>query len=650
MPASSSRSLPGTWAWGLVALVTGLVLVSYWPAMHGAVLWDDPAHLTRPGLRGWDGLWRIWTEVGATQQYYPVLFTAFWIEHRLWGDAMFGYHLANALLHAANACLLGAVVWRLWSGDRREGVDTGAARCATGAAALVFAVHPVCVESVAWVTEQKNTLSTLLYLVAGLLWLRHRESGSRLAYAAATVCFVLGLGAKSVVATLPAALLVVVWWQRGRIDWRREVVPLLPWFLLAIVAGLHTAWVEKHLIGADGAAFELTLGQRVLLAARVAWFYAAKVVWPADFSFFYPRWDVASSAAAWSAWLAAGCVLVAGLWMLRRRTRGPLATVLLYVGTLFPALGFFDVFPFQFSYVADHFQYLALVPACAALGGGIAWGAARVSGLPRRGLLVGVATLLAVGVVQARARSGLFVSNELIFRHNVARVPDSWMAHHILAHSLAKDPARSAEAVVHFREALRHHPDYPDSHLGLAVELAKSPATRAEAVTLYERAIALRPHYAEAHNNLGLLLAGLPGREVDAERHLREAARLNATFVAPRYNLANLLARSPARRAEAIAAFEEVVRLDPGHAQAHHSLGVLLIQTPDRREASLGHFEAAVRLDPTDVDALNSLAIACAQLGRLDRAGECWRRALELDPKFEPARENLRRLEQMRAR
>lgn len=629
-------------------VVTGLVLVCYWPAMHGVMLWDDPAHVTRPELRGWDGLWRIWTDLRATQQYYPVLSSAFWVEHRLWGDSMFGYHLLNALLHAANCCLLGALVHRLWVA--RAGGEGRVARWAAGAAALLFAVHPVAVESVAWITEQKNTLSTFLYLLAGLAWLRFDGTRRWRWYSVATGLFVFALGAKSVVATLPAALLVIVWWARGRIEWRRDVLPLVPWFVVGVSAGLFTAWVERTHVGADGGDFELSLVQRGLLASRVVWFYASKILWPSELVFFYPRWDVAASAAGWSVAFLAALVLTGVLWSVRRRARGPLAAWLLYVGSLFPALGFFNVFPFQFSYVADHFQYLAFVHAAAAIGCSLAVGVAHGGVVVRR--LAAVAGLLVVAVLTllSRGQSTLYQHNELLFRDNITKVPDSWMAYQILAHTIAKDPARSAEAIVLFRETLRLKPDHPEAHLGLAVQLAKTPATRAEAIALYERAIALRPHYAEAHNNLGFVLAGIPGREADAERHLRTAARLNASFLAPRFNLGNLLARSPARQAEAIAAFEEVVRLQPSHAEAHHSLGVLLIQTSDRREEALDHFEAAVRIEPGNVDALNSLAIACAELGRLDRARECWQRALAIDPGFEMARENLRRLEQMRGR
>lgn len=634
--------------WGLVALVFGLVLACYWPAMHGAVLWDDPAHIPKPEMRGWDGLWRMWTDLRATQQYYPVLFSAFWVEHRLWGDSMFGYHLFNALLHAANSCLLGAVVGRLWRG--RADADPRVARWAAWAAALLFAVHPVSVESVAWITEQKNTLSLLFALLATRVYLDYDETRRTRAYVGASLLFLAAIGSKTSTVVLPPIMLALVWWRRGDLAWRRDIVPLAPWFAAAIGFGLVTNWVEREVIGAEGEAYLLTPWQRVLLAGRIPWFFLEKLAWPADRAFFYHRWDVASESGIWVVHLAAAVAVTVGLWAVRKRSRGPFTAWLAIGGGLFPVLGFFNVFSFLFSYVADHYHYVAAAAALAAAGSGAAWLATRV---PARARLAGtIAGVLAIGALTwiSRGQSALYVHNTVLFADNVRKVPDSWMAHHILAHTLAKDPARSADAIVHYREALRYHPDYPDSHLGLAVELAKSPGTRNEALALYRRAIELRPHYLEAHNNLGHLLSSMPGSEAEAERHLRAALELRPDFAAARTNLLHLLARQPARRAEAIAQAEAMLRGRPDDAEIHHSLGILLAQTPGREVESLPHFREAVRLEPSNPGALNSLGIACAQAGRFDEARAAWARALEIDPEYQQARENLRLLEQMRGR
>ena len=265
---------------GAVALALPFAaLAAYWPALMGGFVWDDDGHVTRPELRPLHGLWRIWTEPGATQQYYPVLHSAFWAEQRLWGDSALGYHLVNVLLHLLGCLLLYKVLRRL--------AVPGALLAAT-----VFALHPVCVESVAWISEQKNTLSTVFYLGAALAYLDFDDRRLRGRYALATALFVLALLSKSVTASLPAALLVVFWWKRGSLAWKRDVRALVPWFSLSAVAAAVTPWVESRYVGASSSAYPLGPVERLLVAGRAAWFYLGKIVWPADLVFIYPRWTV----------------------------------------------------------------------------------------------------------------------------------------------------------------------------------------------------------------------------------------------------------------------------------------------------------------------------------------------------------------------
>ena len=355
---------PITSASGNAALIVLLVVVAYWPALSAGFIWDDNGHVTRADLQSLDGLRRIWFEPGATQQYYPVLHSAFWLEHRLWGGAAAGYHAINLLWHAIAAFLFGLVLRRLavpgaWFG------------------ALLFALHPVGVESAAWVSEQKNTLSALLYLAAALAYLAFDDRRQWNRYALATVLFLLALLTKTVTATLPAALLVIAWWRRGRLGWKRDFAPLAPWLVLGIAGGLGTAWYEHSVIGAQGDDFALAPLERLLLAGRAAWFYLGKLAWPHPLIFIYPRWEI--DASAWTQYLfplGAALVLAALLaTSIRTGRRGPLAVALLFAGTLFPVLGFVNVYPFIYSFVADHFQYhasLAVFAGAAAATAGFA--------------------------------------------------------------------------------------------------------------------------------------------------------------------------------------------------------------------------------------------------------------------------------------
>ena len=331
------------WVKGWLLLIA--VILAYQPAWHGKPIWDDDAHLTPPGLRSSQGLARIWIEPGATQQYYPLVHSIFWIEYKLWGDATPGYHLINILLHAFAALLLWKILRRLQ---------------VPGAylAAAMFALHPVCVESVAWISEIKNTLSGAFYLGAALAYLRFDRTRNWRFYFVTLGLFLLGLMSKTVIATLPAALLVVFWWQRGKLSWKQDVLPLIPFFAVGIGAGLFTAWVEWKFVGASGSGYDFSIMDRLLIAGRAIWFYLGKLVWPVDLAFIYPRWHV-SRTVWWQSLFPITALLVSvGLWLLSRRNRAPLAAWLFFVGTLFPALGFFNVYPFCYSFVADHFQYL----------------------------------------------------------------------------------------------------------------------------------------------------------------------------------------------------------------------------------------------------------------------------------------------------
>ena len=343
----------------LVALFVA-VFRAYQPAWRAGFIWDDPAHVTRPSLRSLDGLARIWFEVGATQQYYPLLHSAFWVEHRLFGGTATGYHLVNIALHALNAAMLGLILRRL----RVPGAVL---------AAGIFALHPVMVESVAWVSELKNVLSGFFYFSAALAYLRFDAERSRRAYTLALVLFVLGLLCKTVTATLPGALLVILWWQRGRLSWRRDVLPVVPFFIIGAAAGILTAWVEQGMLKEDGAEYDFSLVERSLIAGRAICFYAGRLLWPANLIFVYPRWVVSQS--AWWQYLfpAAVLLVLAALWRWRAQARGPLAGALFFTGTLFPALGFVNVFPFIYSFVADHFQYLASLGIIVPFAAGMTW-------------------------------------------------------------------------------------------------------------------------------------------------------------------------------------------------------------------------------------------------------------------------------------
>ncbi len=622
-PASTGRK----WrTWILLPALLLVTLTAYYPAWHGGLLWDDDAHITRRDLRSLAGLERIWFEPGATQQYYPLVHSAFWLQYRLWGDDTLGYHLVNIILHALSAFLLAVILRRL---------------AVPGAilAAFVFALHPVEVESVAWITELKNALSGVFYLAAALAYLHFDQSRRKRMYALALGLFILGLLSKTVTATLPAALLVVFWWQRGRLSWRRDALPLLPFFALGASGGLLTAWIERTLIGAQGIEFQLTFVERCLIAGRVIWFYLGKLIWPANLIFIYPRWQI-DRAAGWQYLFPLGAaVLTAGLWLVRKRTRAPLTAMLLFVGTLFPVLGFFNVFPFQFSLVADHFQYLPSLSVIVLLSAGLTcaarlWDFRYGTALRTAGMTV-LITLLA-GLTWDQSRQ--YADAELLYRTTLSRNPSCWLAYNNLGVLKLKGGISDVpEAIGQIRQALEINPNSADALNNLGYALQRLDRFD-EAVTSHQAALRLFPEFAEARNNLGVDLQRL-GRFEEAEAQYREVLKIDPYFAEAHRNLGELLLKK-GKTDEALAHIHEALRIDPDYAEAYDSLGSVL-QQMGRLDEAVKQYQEALRLRPDFPNAHNNLGAALSRMGRLDESMKQHQEALRLKPDFAEAHFNL---------
>ena len=611
------------------ALIFCATLAAYLPALRGAVLWDDNMHVTRTELQSAHGLWRIWFDLGATQQYYPLLHSMFWLEHRLWGDAVLGYHLVNVALHAASACLAVLIARRLaLPGARLAG--------------FLFALHPVCVEAVAWISEQKSTLSGAFCLAAAFAYLHFDRTRRRTQYGVALGLFVLALMSKSVTATLPAVLLVILWWQRGRIAWRRDVLPLLPWFAVAIPAGLFTAWVEStpRLIGARGAEYALTVAQRLLLAGRVPWFYAWKVIWPSNLVFVYPRWTI-DPGQWWQYLFPLGLgIAAAGFAWMARRNRGPLAAFLIFTGTLFPVLGFLNVYPFRYSYVADHFQYLATLAILVPAVSGLTALAGRMA--PARIGTAAAVLLLAVLGLATWRQSGWYRDYETLFRKTLALNPGSAFVRNNLGVILMSS-GREPEAAQEFDAAVRLSPGNPDYHVNLGLALAQMPGRLPDAIAEYQKALRADPNLYAARLNLGLALMSVPGRRDEAIAEYQKAISASQATLRddPDYwqahlNLGIAYAQIPGRENDAIEEYRTALRMKPGSALAHFHLGNTfhkLGRLPD----AIAEYQASIAIDPGVPEVHYELAYALAQIpGRVPEAiAEC-RKMLLLKPDDEP--------------
>jgi tetratricopeptide (TPR) repeat protein len=638
----------GPWSWKYVglAVVLAAVVVIYWPASYGAQLWDDDANITRPELQSAHGLSRIWFEPGATQQYYPLLHTAFWIEHRLWADSPRGYHLVNIVWHMISVVLLYAVLCRL--------KISGALL-----AAAIFAVHPVMVESVAWITEQKNTLSMMFYLGSVLAYLRFGESRRRSTYLIAVGLFVLALLSKTATVTLPAALLVILWWQRGTLQWRRDFLPTLPFFIAAALAGLMTCFVEWNHVGAVGAPFEFDFLERLLLAGRAIWFYLSKLLWPVNLIFIYPRWKPDTS--QWWQWLfpIGVVVLTVALWAIRKRTRAPLAGWLFFCGTLLPMLPFLNQFLFLYTFVSDHFQYMAGLGIIVLVAAAITIGLNR---LPASAAWLRVALPLMLLVTLAslsRQQTKLYADNVALYSETLARNPTCWFAHNNLGY-IAQQSGDYQAAIAHYQESLKLNPKSAKAYNNLGQALTDVGRLKGafaalhsaldltpndpvilnslaaahihagqftEAQQYLERALTLDPNYAGAHQNMGIAL-GVNGQIPQAIEQFNEAATLDPNDANIQNNWARLLASSGNHQGAAVH-YRQAVTLSPGRADIQTNLAEALRLTGKLPEA-IERFTIALRLQPDYAPTHAGLAQALDQSGRYDEAVATARKSVEL--------------------
>ena len=616
------------------ALLICATLIAYWPALRGDLLWDDNMHVTRVDLQSLHGLWRIWFDLGATQQYYPLLHSAFWLEHRFWGDAVLGYHLTNVLLHALSACLVVAIVRRL-------------SLPGPWLAGFLFALHPVCVEAVAWISVQKSTLSGAFCLASLLLYLNFDRTRRNGLYIGALALFILALLCKTVTATLPAAILVILWWQRGRIAWKRDVLPLAPWFGVGIPAGLFTAWVERTpgLIGAQGSEYALNWVERALLAGRASWFYAGKAIFPVNLMFVYPRWKIDAGNAA-QYLFPLGLALAVGLciWLaFIRARRGPLAACAIFLGTLFPALGFLNVYPFVYSYVADHFEYLALLAILVPAAGLLARLREKVArqGVAGPALFAAVPLVLAIGTWR---QSGDYADYETLFRRTLQRNRGSAFVHSNLGVILMSS-SREQEAAGEFQKAVQLSPASAEYRVNHGLALAQLPGKLTDAMEEYREALRLDPNYPAAHLNLGLALTSMPGRLPEAIAEYRQAVaeyreeeQGASNAWEAHFNLGLAYGQIPGREAEAVAEFQQALRIKPDAAMTHFHLGNTFHKM-GRLQDAIGEYQEAERIDPSVAEVHYELAYALAQEpGRVPEAVEECRKMLLLKPGDEPGK------------
>ena len=675
--------------WQPGVLLVLIVVAAYLPALFCGFFWDDHAHielnslLTAPG-----GLYRIWFSL-SFQQYLPIQLSTHWLEVRLWGFNPLPFHAANVLLHAINGVLVWQVLKRLEF------------KYAWQAAAL-FSLHPVAAETVVWVTERRTLLSAMFYLGAVLCWMNFSDGRGQRWYAATLGLYTLALLSKTVACTLPVILFLLDWMRAERRPPPRifakyeksvekgigiaiatkELISLIPFFIVGLPLSMLTALMEREIIGAQGYLWDYSLAQRILLCGRALWFYVFKDLLPIQLTFIYPRWHLDGSDVFQWLWLIAAIIAAIALLPLSRQFgRRAVMPVIFFAITLFPALGFANIYPQRFSFVADHFQYLACLGIVVLFTGIVAWlyeSARGNKGTDRTDCLsphfhgtiprvAGWAVLLIFGcLVWSHARS--FMSDESMWKDVLSKNNEAWLADVNLG-VIYYDGGHPEEALPYYEKAYELQPDdmhvasdLADTYVRLGnterarqiftEALKASPAfemtsqaavkTRSFVSRTFRNLVGLPAGFLTIYeqqcvnNTMDVLLGlanveGLAGHADEAQKNFEAAMKLrpknNKPYLARAAYLKNL-----GKSIEAFADLEKAALLDVSDAEPLYQKGTLLLST-GQVEKAMAAFHEALERNPHHSATLCELGAQLQKKGALEEAISYYRKAISADPK-----------------
>ena len=620
--------------WGLLLILA--VFLAYQPVWYAGYIWDDDGRLTaNPCIVGPLGLKEIWTTSAA--DLCPLVYTTFWVEHALWGLAPLPYHLVNVLLHGTCAVLL----WRVLRSLQVPGAWLGAA---------LWALHPVQVETAAWITEMKNTQSGVFYLLTILFFVRGlkaksagNRSGDAWNYGLTLLCAALAMASKSSTVVLPIILGLCAWWVEGRWQWR-NLARLTPFAVMAVFPSALTLWTQKLLVkGAEDLQYTRSLPERLATTGDAVWFYLGKLLWPHPLIFIYPRWEI--DAASWLSWLPLLAVMI--LLFLLWRSRGTWArpyffAFAYFLGALLPVLGLIDGFFWRYSLVGDHFQYLASMGPLALAGAGIVRCADFV--IPgRRGLQsgLGAGLLLILGGLSWQ-RAWVYESVDTLWTDTLAQNPNCWLAYNNLSIRYAQE-GRLDEAMLECQKAIALKPNDPEPRVNLGTALLQKGQLD-QAIDQFQKALEINPQIDRAHNDLGNALLQ-EGRIDEAIAHYQKATEIKPTNASAQFNLGAALSRR-GQLDQAMAQYQKALQINPRMIEAHISLALAFSQQ-GRVDEAIDQYRKALEIDPNRAEAHNNLGVALFRKGLTDEAIAQFHEALRHNPNYTDAQNNLAKVQAM---
>jgi tetratricopeptide (TPR) repeat protein len=611
-----------------IAVIGGGCFIAYKPAMRGPFLWDDMKYVVNNELlTAPDGLWRIWFSTDVPSQYFPLVYTTFRFERQIADLNPILYHADNVALHVISALLIWLILSRLeipgsfW-------------------AAAIFALHPVNAESVAWISERKNTLMLVFACLSALFFIEFafRSPTTRRAavfYVLSLLCFMLSLFSKTTACVLPAVFVLILWLKGVRFSAKR-ILQLAPYFVLGVAMGLLTMWWEHYHQGMEVVDLGLDPLQKTLIATHALWFYAGKIFWPINLAFSYPRWKIDTGDAVQYIWLA-GCVLAAAaLIMFRRRLgRGVIVGILFFVVTLLPMSGIFQLYTFIYTWVADHYVYMSTIGLIALVTAGVAKAAAKY---PRTVWVVAAIVLVSLGAL-TRRQAWLYGEPERIWRDTLEKNPDSWLAHNNLGQILLLQDNLD-EAISHISRSLELAKDAPvfqpyniaAAHFNIARSY-RQQKKNGEAIIQLQEALKITPNDAEAHFDLGDLLESQDELTKAADQ-FAEAIRIRPDGTTPHYRLGRVLEKL-GNITGAIKEYHIALDIEPANVAALELLvGISATRDDPAIKAEADAIPYAKRaVEKTHSEnpiVLNLLAMSYASNGKLAEAIMEGQRAMEI--------------------
>ena len=616
-----------------------VIFLAYLPAINGGFIMDDDLLLTDNHLiKAPDGIYRLWCTT-ESPDYWPFTYTTFWDEWRLWGMNSNGYHVTNLILHIVEALLIWVILRKL---------------SIPGAflAALVFAVHPVNVESVAWIAQRKNLMAMLFFLLS-MLWYLKAEmstasagisparshggpweratspqplapSPSSLFYWLSLAAFVLAMLGKGSAVVLPALVLGIVWRLHPLTRW--DLLRIAPFFMIALALTGVNIWFQTH--GAGEAIRTAGFTERLLGAGGVVWFYLYKALVPLNLLFIYAQWRIQPDNPLWWLPLLTAGFVTALLWHYRESWSRPFLLAWgFFCLSLLPVLGFVDVYFMKFSMVADHYQHIALIAVIALVSAGFgAWHRQTLGKMRWASTLVALAMAGTLTFLTWR-QCGLYRDALTLYGATLEKNPECWMAQNNLGLALIR-AGQPQEAIEYLQRALEIKPDFADAHINLGVTLLQIGRVR-EAIDHYRQAVRMRPESVDDHINLGVALvqAGRPQEAIDC---YMSALKHDSSSPVLRFNLGIALAQT-GRLPEAIEYYRQALALKPDYFKAYSNLGNALVQAGRSQEA-IEIYLKALALKPDSAGEHINLGVALVQIGRPKEAIEHYNRALALRP------------------